>query len=167
MEIRSDYIFNSFAVVPDNVVEKCKEWNMEPIEKIKELFNFLPDFKWYGYFNDAEHWFDSRTINYHNAKDKWNWMVLQAYYADYNDDDKIYCRVLDDYLKSIGCEKKIEWGTLGAIIENMSMWISDEGINPKSTFDEIEKIGIIEFLANEQCYICNGNTANKIPEERY
>lgn len=160
---------SSFVVVPDDVVEKFKKGIATPTWKIRELFNFSFESEWFGYFWDAECWFDLQWVNYHNAKDKWNWLVLQAHYAKHDNDDKTYCKLLNEYLKSIGCEKEIEWGRLDAVIDNMSAWIDRQSIDAQDTFDEVKKVGIDEFLANERCYICNesDNAESETPEERY
>lgn len=179
MKHRTGYVSNSssssFVVIPDEVVKNYNKNTearmMESFDRMKLVFDFTTmSPEWFGIFWNYETQFGWQVVNYHGMRDKWNWLVLQACYAKRQFDDEKYCRMLDKYVQSFGRDVKIEWSRIDAAIDNIDAYIDHQSIEPKDNFDEVEKIGIDEFLSNEDCYISNSNDNggdDEKPEERF
>jgi hypothetical protein len=64
---------------------------------------------------------------------------------------------MNEYVESLHHNLKINWSKTEQMVEAMNADIDHQSVDAGSTFEEIDAIGIDEFLANEDCYIHNSN----------
>lgn len=163
MKRRFGYVSNSssssFVVVPDSVVEEFnsdyERHLMESYERLRTTMEFSHVEKgWCGLFADAQTTFSWEQVLYHGLKDKWNWLVLQAYYWGGN----VYRQRLDSFVESLQLGLKIDWRKIERRVQDdFTAYIDHQSIDPVDTFNEVDKVGIDEFLTNPKCHIHNSN----------
>ena len=172
MKNRTGYVSNSssssFVVVPDEVAEEYERSrevrSLESYASIRLAFELLEgdgihDGKWLGLFPEAETRFGWQNVNYHGLKDKWNWIVLQAFYAK-----GTYIDEIDRYAKSIGVCRGIDWGAIDKAVSDGYAYIDHQSISAEDTFGKVSRVGIDEFLTNEKCHVHNGNDQEEYEE---
>ena len=156
MKRRFGYVSNSssssFVVVPDSVVEEFnsgyEKHLMESYECLRTTMEFSHIGKgWCGLFADAQTRFSWEQVLYHGLKDKWNWLVLQAFYGGQRWLDKMDALVEE----ATNGEMAIAWDIVESMDDGGRAFVYHLLVDAKSTFDEVEKVGIARWLADERC----------------
>ena len=158
MKIRTGFVSNSssssFVVISER---KDKEEFDE--KELKYLFNSMDEDDeedWNGLFPEGECKFGWQVKNYHDAPSKWNWLVLQAFYAQMEGDFK-FVQILEDYAKELNPRLVINLKKLSNEENELEVYIDHQSIYPEDTFDKIKEIGISRWLMDYKCYVHNSN----------
>ncbi len=160
MKRRTNYVSNSssssFIVVPAHVRKSCRDGIHLDEDEVKNIFTEETCGDGWNGFLDGEKEFGWQTVQYSDTESKWNWLVLQAAYADRDGESK-YRTMLDDYIHNINPAFAIDWNAIYGKFDTIDAYIDHQSVDPKGTFEEIEEIGITEWLLNYDCFIQNGN----------
>lgn len=155
MKTRKGYVSNSssssYIVIPDAVYSDISSGTAD-YNNMRVFLDFSEANDWYGLFDEGEKQFGWQMENYHDTETKWNWLVLQAYYGG----DE-YINAIDRFLSEIHSNLKMDWAKVDDLVEDMEAYIDHQSVDAECTFSKLKKIGIKEFLVNEECYIHNSN----------
>ena len=178
MKTRTSFVSNSssssFVVIPQKQVKwlsslseaDLAERSQYVVDEMRKEINAQieessePDKKtWSGLFRNGERQFGWQTRIYLELESKWNWLVLQAYYGgedgDIHQTNEFRGRI-DGWLESYGLAT-IDWNMVEKLDNDLDAYIDHQSIDSQATFDEVDRIGIEEFLFNPNCFIQNGN----------
>ena len=152
MKLRANFVSNSssssYVVVPENYHSNIND----DYARLKVAFEFSENYEDWDGFLDGETCFGWQEQEYHDFESKWNWLVLQAFYGGQK-----YIEIINDFLSSISNRIELNWSSVEDAENNANAYIDHQSIDAQRTFDEIEPIGISNFLLDSQCYIQNGN----------
>lgn len=97
---------------------------------------------------DAERaFYDDGGKPYDDFGSKWNWLVLQAFYGGQRWLDKMDALVEE----ATNGEMAIAWDIVESMDDYGMAFIYHLLVDAKSVFDEVEKVGIACWLADERC----------------
>ncbi len=153
MKKRINFVSNSssssYVFIPEEI-NACHINNA--YNKIAQCFFFCANNKKWDGLLDGEIKFDWQWKKYFDFESKWNWLVLQAYYGG-----QAYMDKINAYLKTISPKICLNWSEIDNKVEECVAYIDHQSVDAKSTFENVERIGVMEFLLNDRCYIQNGN----------
>ena len=145
---------SSFVVVPFKIRKNARDGVHANENDLGECFD--EDRFHDGLLEGGETEFGWQNRQYSDTESKWNWLVLQAAYADRDGESK-YRAMLDDYIHEVNPVLSIDWNAIYGKFDTIDAYIDHQSVDPNGTFDEIEEIGITEWLLNWDCFIQNGN----------
>lgn len=100
--------------------------------------------RWRGIMTDGTHFFYGSEV-YGGFPDKWNWLVLQAFYGG-----QPYIDIIDTYVQKLtdGCVA-IDWSLVERADDSMLVYISHRYVNAEEAFRMPMENGISMWLVND------------------
>lgn len=121
-------------VIPDNLTGTDSSYN-----ELMLHFAFENDSNFYGVFT---HISDSRM---QRMCEKWNWLVLQAWHGN----SECYRLRLEKFAEGILGRNPFDWTRMAGYFSSQFFFRND--IDCKGVFGKIDRIGLVEFLCNDEC----------------